>query len=126
MTRRRSLLFVAPIRPALTGNGLAMRAGLFLEALAKDHLVTLLIIPVAGTLGGPDGFAEKHARQIVSVDLAGTLDPLWALCARVTEPLARTQAFLDYPRPTLCRRSEERRVGKECRRLCRSRWSPYH
>ena len=26
----------------------------------------------------------------------------------------------------LFRRSEERRVGKECLRLCRSRWSPYH
>ena len=25
-----------------------------------------------------------------------------------------------------CARSEERRVGKECLRLCRSRWSPYH
>ena len=23
-------------------------------------------------------------------------------------------------------RSEERRVGKECYALCRSRWSPYH
>ena len=23
-------------------------------------------------------------------------------------------------------RSEERRVGKECRLTCRSRWSPYH
>ena len=23
-------------------------------------------------------------------------------------------------------RSEERRVGKECRSWCRSRWSPYH
>ena len=23
-------------------------------------------------------------------------------------------------------RSEERRVGKECGLLCRSRWSPYH
>ena len=23
-------------------------------------------------------------------------------------------------------RSEERRVGKECQILCRSRWSPYH
>ena len=23
-------------------------------------------------------------------------------------------------------RSEERRVGKECRSTCRSRWSPYH
>ena len=26
----------------------------------------------------------------------------------------------------LVARSEERRVGKECRALCRSRWSPYH
>ena len=24
------------------------------------------------------------------------------------------------------RRSEERRVGKECSEPCRSRWSPYH
>ena len=28
--------------------------------------------------------------------------------------------------PCICPRSEERRVGKECLRLCRSRWSPYH
>ena len=27
---------------------------------------------------------------------------------------------------SLADRSEERRVGKECLRLCRSRWSPYH
>ena len=27
---------------------------------------------------------------------------------------------------TATRRSEERRVGKECTVLCRSRWSPYH
>src|SRR3546814_13451087 len=26
----------------------------------------------------------------------------------------------------LGKRSEERRVGKECVRTCRSRWSPYH
>ena len=30
----------------------------------------------------------------------------------------------DAERETI--RSEERRVGKECLRLCRSRWSPYH
>ena len=29
-------------------------------------------------------------------------------------------------RELLKMRSEERRVGKECLRLCRSRWSPYH
>ena len=28
--------------------------------------------------------------------------------------------------PARLSRSEERRVGKECLRLCRSRWSPYH
>src|SRR3546814_5958259 len=29
-------------------------------------------------------------------------------------------------RGTRARSSEERRVGKECVRTCRSRWSPYH
>src|SRR3546814_16433384 len=29
-------------------------------------------------------------------------------------------------RHPLARRSEERRVGKECVSTCRSRWSPYH
>ena len=36
---------------------------------------------------------------------------------------ARPKAGHAEPRT---RRSEERRVGKECLRLCRSRWSPYH
>ena len=26
----------------------------------------------------------------------------------------------------MCIRSEERRVGKECNQVCRSRWAPYH
>ena len=29
-------------------------------------------------------------------------------------------------RAALAERSEERRVGKECQSVCRSRWSPYH
>jgi multidrug efflux pump subunit AcrB len=32
----------------------------------------------------------------------------------------------DWRATMISARSEERRVGKECRRLCRSRWSPYH
>src|SRR3546814_11832042 len=31
-----------------------------------------------------------------------------------------------YLAGVLADRSEERRVGKECVRTCRSRWSPYH
>ena len=30
------------------------------------------------------------------------------------------------PRSRAASGSEERRVGKECPSLCRSRWSPYH
>jgi hypothetical protein len=37
--------------------------------------------------------------------------------------LSRLSRWLAHPEHA---RSEERRVGKECRRLCRSRWSPYH
>src|SRR3546814_14690088 len=42
---------------------------------------------------------------------------------------AKGRAFLvDYfgKMVTERRRSEERRVGKECVSTCRSRWSPYH
>jgi UPF0042 nucleotide-binding protein len=49
-------------------------------------------------------------------------------------PTELLRLFIDLQRRRgICRiavaadvRSEERRVGKECRRLCRSRWSPYH
>jgi hypothetical protein len=40
--------------------------------------------------------------------------------------LAQYQQALDAAPTFRPPRSEERRVGKECRRLCRSRWSPYH
>ena len=38
----------------------------------------------------------------------------------------RKSTRLNSSHPSLSRRSEERRVGKECPSLCRSRWSPYH
>ena len=51
--------------------------------------------------------------------------------AKVREPRAPPLPPVPLVRATLSAsqlsfRSEERRVGKECLRLCRSRWSPYH
>jgi MoxR-like ATPase len=40
--------------------------------------------------------------------------------------LAEPFLVLATQNPIEQERSEERRGGKECRRLCRSRWSPYH
>jgi heme exporter protein C len=45
---------------------------------------------------------------------------LFCAIVLITGPLWARKAWGVYWR------SEERRVGKECRRLCRSRWSPYH
>ena len=36
------------------------------------------------------------------------------------------RTVIDLRDPFELERSEERRVGKECPVLCRSRWSPYH
>src|SRR3546814_7657298 len=38
----------------------------------------------------------------------------------------RVRTRLDTDAELVVRRSEERRVGKECVSTCRSRWSPYH
>jgi hypothetical protein len=47
------------------------------------------------------------------------------ICLQEVENLATLKQFnSNYLKRKY--RSEERRVGKECRRLCRSRWSPYH
>src|SRR3546814_1425528 len=39
---------------------------------------------------------------------------------------AGTAVMMSVHRARQAKRSEERRVGKECVSTCRSRWSPYH
>jgi len=104
MGARPSLLFVAPMLPAPAGNGLAMRAGVFLDALAADFSVTLLVVPVAGAHAGPlPRFVAARAARIVTAPLARALDPLWDLSSRLRDPEARATALMSYPRPALCR-----------------------
>ena len=38
----------------------------------------------------------------------------------------KVESLLKMKTPKTVKRSEERRVGKECVSTCRSRWSPYH
>ena len=46
MPKKPSLLYISPVIPALTGNGLAMRAGTVLEVLAQRHDLHLLVVPL--------------------------------------------------------------------------------
>src|SRR3546814_16073580 len=52
----------------------------------------------------------------------------WAILAAVVflTLVAVLLAVAETALPRVSKRSEERRVGKECVRKCRSRWSQYH
>ena len=65
----------------------------------------------------PPSYGRGPKGEIWKIEDA--IHPLIKLC---------TQILSDNPLFFLINsyRSEERRVGKECLRLCRSRWSPYH
>lgn len=100
----RNLLYISPIMPAVTGNGLAMRAWMLLEALATDYRVHLLVIPVAGTSAILDPRAASGCCAAVTVqDPAGRVDPLFHLVSRVKDRRERLAAQRSYPRPALCR-----------------------
>ena len=52
---------------------------------------------------------------------------LWLLALAVLAfGVYRVHQGMVAPQAANTSRSEERRVGKECSELCRSRWSPYH
>src|SRR3546814_10905576 len=64
--------------------------------------------------------ARSSALMADSVDMFGDA-VVYALSLYALHRGARWEAGA-----ALAKRSEERRVGKECVSTCRSRWSPYH
>ena len=83
----------------------------FLRLAGAPLVLWLIVGPQA------DGLA------VLVLALGGFTDWLDGHLARAWHQTSRLGQMLD---PIADRRSEERRVGKECRALCRSRWSPYH
>src|SRR3546814_17701999 len=73
--------------------------------------------PVDAVLALQPPLHQVHARVAACVSFAARPEAqdLAAANKRVTNLLKKAED-----------RSEERRVGKECVRTCRSRWSPYH
>src|SRR3546814_3361584 len=73
-----------------------------------------------------DGFHPGHidhriGEELARIDGEGDEEPGFVFRRGSDEPF--------HPRLVIAgraKRSEERRVGKECVSTCRSRWSPYH
>src|SRR3546814_19678673 len=75
-------------------------------------------------------YDDTHARGVIH-GTASVLPTVLALAARDDRSGADLVAAYVLGMEAATRlgavaRSEERRVGKECVRTCRSRWSPYH
>ena len=87
--------------------------GLPLDRVSPSHPIAFplrqTLIVRAGIAALPLG---KHR-----IEIAFKSKPFGALKFEVEDAIAEVDERL---------RSEERRVGKECALLCRSRWSPYH
>ena len=79
-----------------------------LFAIIGDSYVQAIMVPFPETLTGRLQDSVGNQARIYSFGVSGS-------------PLSQYLAYAEYARETF-RRSEERRVGKECR----SRWSPYH
>ena len=71
--------------------------------------------------GHPDKVADQISDAIVDAILAQDKHSRIA-----AETLCNTGLVVLAGEITTSARSEERRVGKECGVMCRSRWSPYH
>lgn len=82
-----------------------MRAGLFLDALAADHDVFLLVVPVAAPADriSSSRFVARRTRRVVIWPLGERADSLFRLILRLRDPATREAALAAYPRPTLSR-----------------------
>ena len=102
MGERERALMVTSAMPSVTGNGLAMRLGLFFESLAREYAVDLLVAPVAGPVGAADlAWAEALAERVLVVDVALTLDTHFGLVCSVADFDACCAAFRRYGKPSL-------------------------
>jgi iron complex transport system ATP-binding protein len=88
----------------------------------SDPETTALEVALLGRLPHLDWWRGESTHDIQLAHTALEAVGLGAIATRRTTMLSGGERR----RLALAARSEERRVGKECRRLCRSRWSPYH
>jgi glycosyltransferase involved in cell wall biosynthesis len=104
MTARRPLLFLSPVVPARQGNGLAMRAGFFLDAYARDFEIDLAVFPIISAPEGVTPFVQARIAR-VKIFSRPVMDAHFSLVAATIDPAARLSAFLRYGRPSLASRT---------------------
>jgi len=99
-TPRRRLLFLAPVVPSDRGNGLAMRAGFFLDAYSRLFDVDLAVLPLMESFANATAFARARVKHMTVLPRPHT-DTHFSLVMAMSDPAARLAAFRRYGRPSL-------------------------
>src|SRR3546814_15070662 len=98
--------------------------------MAKEKKTTRsLLRDTARLTSSLDGFlnAQKMSLPAILTNVAAVLEVMSDAERRLEVSLGALPSVLENGANAIKgNRSEERRVGKECVRKCRSRWSPYH
>ena len=95
-----------------------VNVGFFGGEKKRNEIMQMSVLePRLAVLDETDSGLDIDALRVVSDGVNALRDP-----ARSFLVITHYQRLLDYIVPDYTTRSEERRVGKECR----SRWSPYH
>ena len=101
--QRKQLLFVTPVEPAETGNGLAMRCGAVMQSLSASFDVHLFVVPLFPSPGARPEFIERHSVRTGRLNPSAHIDPLFKLISTLKDPRERERAMLDFPKPHLSR-----------------------
>ena len=101
----------APAKRRIDASRLVVAPG-FIDMLGQSEYNVLV-----------DNRAASKITQGITTEITGEGQSIAPMNARMIEDMKDVSAHYGV---TPDWRSEERRVGKECPVLCRSRWSPYH
>jgi glycosyltransferase involved in cell wall biosynthesis len=94
-------LFLAPTMPDDAGNGLAMRVGVFLEALASLGEVDVIVLPVFGDVRTDSALCRRLGIRPRVVPVSGRADTHFSIVSGLVNPQTRLDAFIRYGKPTV-------------------------
>lgn len=94
-------LFVAPTLPSDAGNGLAMRIGVFLEALSQLGDVDLIVLPLFGAHASTNALCRRLDVDPIILQTEGRADTPFRLLSQIADPQLRLASFRQYGKPSL-------------------------
>jgi glycosyltransferase involved in cell wall biosynthesis len=112
----RGVVLVVPLVPAPGGNGLAMRAGMLLEALAGRCDVDLVIVPVSGAVDDM-AWAARLARSVTVLSPVGGAQARVHVTAQLADPVLRDLLARSAPLPARAMAAPPTLAGDALRRM---------